>query len=102
MTHSKLTRRDFLTRSAGTAVAGVAVPYFWSSSQAKAESKNDRLNVAAIGVSIYRNVWGQKGPFDGRGTTIGHQAGALENMVACCDVNREHAESFASKIRRPM
>jgi myo-inositol 2-dehydrogenase/D-chiro-inositol 1-dehydrogenase len=97
MIHSKLTRRDFLSRSAGTAVAGIAAPYFWSSSQAKAESKNDRLNVAAIGVSIYRNVWGQKGPFDGRGTTIGHQAGALENMVACCDVNREHAESFASK-----
>ncbi len=97
MSHRELTRRDFLTRSAGTAVAGLAVPYFFSSSQASAESKNGRLNVASIGVSVYRNVWGQKGPFDGRGTVIGHQAGALENMVACCDVNREHAESFASK-----
>ncbi len=97
MSHSTITRRGFLTRSAGTAVAGLSVPYFFSSPQARAESKNDRLNVAAIGVSIYRNVWGQAGPFDGRGTTIGHQAGALENMVACCDVNREHAESFASR-----
>jgi myo-inositol 2-dehydrogenase / D-chiro-inositol 1-dehydrogenase len=97
MSHSTITRRGFLARSAGAAAAGLSVPYFFSSSQARAESKNDRLNVASIGVSIYRNVWGQAGPFDGRGTVIGHQAGALENMVACCDVNREHAESFASR-----
>ena len=97
MTRSKLTRRGFLTRSAGAVAAGATAPYFWSSSHARGESKNDRLNVASIGVSVYRNVWGQKGPFDGRGTVIGHQAGGLENMVACCDVNREHAESFASR-----
>jgi len=97
MTRSQLTRRGFLTRSAGAAAGAAMVPYFRSSPRARGESKNDRLNVASIGVSIYRNVWGQKGPFDGRGTTIGHQAGDLENMVACCDVCREHAESFASR-----
>jgi len=27
---------------------------------------------------------------------VGHQAGQLGNMVACCDVNRKYAEAFAS------
>ena len=71
MSHSTITRRRFLMRSAGAAVTGLSVPYFFSSPQARAVSKNDRLNVASIGVSVYRNVWGQAGPFDGRGTVIG-------------------------------
>lgn len=97
MSQKRPTRRDFLLSSVGAIAASAVTPYYWTSSYAKAESKNDRLNVAAIGTSIYRNRWGRTDAFDGRGSVIGHQAGTLGNMVACCDVNREHAESFASR-----
>ena len=51
-----------------------AAPFLWTGSRAGgAEAKNARLNVAAIGVGS-------------RGSTDGHSAGALGNMVACCDV----------------
>ena len=82
MSRSISTRRDFLKTSA--AAAGAAVPYFWSSEHARAESPGEKLNVAAIGVG-------------GRGTGIGHQAGSLGNMLACADVLRGNAERFASK-----
>ena len=77
-------RREFLKTTA--LIAGTAaVPQFWAGSVARAaESPNGRLNVAAIGVG-------------GQGTSVGHSAGQLGNMVACCDVDREHAERFASK-----
>lgn len=76
-----MNRRDLLARASATAAA--AVPYVWSSLQTKAaESKNDRLNVAAIGVG-------------GRGSQIGHWASELGNMVACCDVDRSRVERFA-------
>jgi len=97
MSITKSNRRDFLKRSAGVLAAGTTAPYFWSSSRAKAESKNDRLGVGAIGTSTYYDRWGQKGVADGRGAVIGHQAGKLGNMVACCDVDRRHAERFASR-----
>jgi len=99
MSNTKLDRRNFLTRSAGILAAGTTAPYFWSSSCAKAESKNDRLNVGSIGTSTYRDRWGSKGLADGRGAVIGHQAGGLGNMVACCDVDRRHAERFASRYK---
>ena len=92
----KSTRRGFLKRVSSLLASGLATPYFWTSSYARAESKNDRINVAAIGVSTYRNRCGNEGLSDGRGSTIGHQAGSLGNMVACCDVNRVHAARFAS------
>jgi len=75
-------RREFLKLSAGTA-AGLVVPYYGTSRQARAESKNDRLKVASIGVG-------------GQGTSIGRKAALLADMVACCDVNRAHAEKFAA------
>ena len=78
-------RRVMLARSAGIAVGAVVTPYFWTSRQAAAaESKSDRFNVAAIGTG-------------GRGSFIGHQAGSRGNMIACCDVDRRRAESFASR-----
>jgi predicted dehydrogenase len=91
------TRRDFLKRTATAAGVAAAVPYFRSSDCAKAESKSDRLTVASIGVSTYKDRWRHKGVQDGRGAVIGHQAGELGDMVACCDVNRQWAERFASR-----
>ncbi len=83
MTRIRSSRRDFLKTTAGIAAAGVA-PYFWTSRYAKAESAGDKLGVAAIGTG-------------GRGSGIGHQAGRQGNMVACCDVDRQHAERFVEK-----
>ncbi len=84
MSSAKSNRRNFLKKSAGLLAAGTATPYFWTASYARAESKNDRLNVASIGTG-------------GRGSGIGHQAGSLGNMVAVCDVDRRRAEQFAAK-----
>jgi predicted dehydrogenase len=72
------------TTSRGLA-ASLAVPYFWSSRYAKAESANDKLRVAAIGVG-------------GRGSGIGREAGGKGVMLACADVDRQHAERFASRF----
>jgi len=96
MKRSRSSRRDFLKRAA-TFGAAIAAPYFWTNSTLRAESKNDRLNVAAIGTSIYTDRWGHKGEQDGRGAVVGHQAGRLGNMVAVADVNRRYAERFASR-----
>jgi predicted dehydrogenase len=85
MRHSnRSSRRRFLKTTAGAVAAGSAAPYFFSSRQAKAQSKNDRRVVAAIGVG-------------GRGSGIGHQAGKLGDMVACADVDTKHAERFAGR-----
>lgn len=85
MIPAKSTRRSFLKRSASLAALGTAAPYLWTSSHATAQSPNDKLNVAAIGVG-------------GRGSGIGQQAGSLGNMVACADVHRGNAEKFAGKF----
>ena len=77
--------------------AAAATPYFWSSASAGEESKNDRLNVAAIGTSIYTDRYRGKGEHPGQGATIGHQAGARGNMVAVADVDLRHARFFAKE-----
>lgn len=79
MNTPRLTRRHFLITTAAT------MPAFWIATNVRgAEAANDKLNVAAIGVG-------------GRGSGIGHNAGQLGNLVACCDVDRSHAERFAGK-----
>jgi len=93
MSRAQSDRREFLKRAA--ALAGAA-PYFFTGAAARAEAANDKFNVAAIGTSIYTDRWGHPGQMDGRGSVVGHQAGALGSMVACCDVNRLYAEHFAS------
>jgi predicted dehydrogenase len=86
MNANQHTRRDFLRTGAGMA-AGIAAPYVFSSAMAKAaESKNDKLTVASIGVG-------------GRGSEIGEQAAKLGNMVACADVHLGHAHEFAKDLR---
>ncbi len=77
-----INRRAFLR----AAPVAVAAPYGWVRSRAAgAESANDRPNVAAIGVG-------------GRGSQIAVWAAELGNMVACCDVDRLHAERFAAAL----
>lgn len=81
------TRRDFLKASSAFAAGAVAMPYLWTSESAIAQdSPIERLYVAAIGNG-------------GRGSGIGHQAGNLGNMIACCDVDKQRAEKFASKYK---
>ena len=82
MSRTRANRRDFLKTAASIGAAGTLAPYWCSSAHARAESANDKLNVAAIGVG-------------GRGSGIGGQAGSLGNMVACADVHRGNAENFA-------
>jgi len=98
MRHTKSTRRGFLITSASIVTGGAAVPYFWTSSCAKAESKNDRPIVALIGAGLPTS-WGssyRRWRSQGRGTFLGQQAARFGDMVACCDVDRTHAESFVA------
>jgi myo-inositol 2-dehydrogenase / D-chiro-inositol 1-dehydrogenase len=82
MSQSKRCRREFLKETIGLAGAAVATPYIFTAAAKAAESKNDRLNVAAIGVG-------------GRGFDVAHQAAALGNMVAVADVHLGNARKFA-------
>ena len=81
-------RRDFLKRSAGL-VASTVFPIGIGGGTSRAagsqqDSPNERLAVASIGTG-------------GRGSGIGHQAGRLGTMRACCDVDRGRANKFASR-----
>ncbi len=78
MSRHRSTRRDFLKRTTAAACVGASVPYFWTSSQAGAQSANDRPVVAAIGVG-------------GKGTGNGRAAARYADVAACCDVDRDHA-----------
>jgi predicted dehydrogenase len=78
--------------------AAAATPYFTSSAQVAAASKNDRPIVAIVGAGVpteWNNAF-RKGRSQGRGSFIGHEAARFGDMVACCDVDRSHAEQFAS------
>jgi predicted dehydrogenase len=77
-------RRGFLKTTALFAGAAATSGVWTGSVTRAAESPNETLNVASIGVGD-------------RGSHIGHEAGQLGNMVACCDVDRGHARKFASK-----
>jgi myo-inositol 2-dehydrogenase / D-chiro-inositol 1-dehydrogenase len=87
MSSLKSTRRNFLKTTAGMAALSAGAPYFFNSVQAQTESKNDKLNVAAIGVG-------------GRGSLIGQQAAELGHLVACCDVHPGNAQKFAAGIAK--
>ncbi|MGW8258144.1 MAG: Gfo/Idh/MocA family protein, partial [Thermoguttaceae bacterium] len=87
MHQNQWSRREFFKKSAGLAAIGLAAPYFHSSALAEeGKSKNDRLNVAIVGVG-------------GRGTVIGRQAAHFGHIAACADVDSMAAKKFASKVR---
>jgi len=74
----QFTRRAFVQTSAG-AMALAANP-FWSTLRARGdESKNNRPLVGAIGMG-------------GQGTGIARRASKYGDVVAVCDVQRQHAE----------
>ncbi len=77
-------RRKFLR--ATTAAAGTTlIPYIFSSRQVQANSANDRLHLAAIGVG-------------GQGRYIGRRASELGNVLACADVDSSNAETFVAQL----
>ena len=82
----KDSRRDFLRKSAVVATAA-STPYIWTSSYARAEDKNSKLTVAAIGVG------GSMGRYN-RGRDIARQAAKLGEMIAVCDVVQLHNEEY--------
>ncbi len=90
---SRPTRREFIKTATG-AVAAVTV---WTGQSALgAESKNDRIGVAAIGTSRYSpGLFGNPNEFDGRGTDIGRQAGVFGDIRAVADVNKRFAGYFS-------
>ena len=81
MPRSHSTRRVFLGHTVPAVVAGAAVPYWFTGTLARADetkSKNDRPLIGAIGVG-------------GRGSGIMKQAAQFGDVVAVCDVDRNHA-----------
>lgn len=79
-------RRELLKRTTAATVASIGAPLF-ARNLFSAESPNDKLNVASIGVG-------------GRGTGIGLQAARLGNTLACCDVKQANAERFQKLVEK--
>ncbi len=80
---NQFTRRKFVQTSAA-AVALAANPY-WTTGRARAdESKNERPLIGAIGLG-------------GQGTGDAKRAAGYGDMVAVCDVQRQHAERAKEK-----
>lgn len=96
MDRRSTSRRDFLQQVAAGSAA-LAVPYFLTSSPARAQSANDKLGVGAIGTSIYVDRYTGAGEHAGRGAVVGHQAARFGNMIAVADVNLRNARFFAKE-----
>ncbi len=79
----KWTRREFVQTSIG-AVALAANPYWRTSRVRAADSKNERPLVGSIGLG-------------GQGTGIARRASKYADIVAVCDVQRQHAERAKNK-----
>jgi myo-inositol 2-dehydrogenase / D-chiro-inositol 1-dehydrogenase len=80
---NQLTRRQFVQTSA--AAAALAGNPYWMTSRARGdESKNERPLIGAIGLG-------------GQGTGDARRAAQFGDMVAVCDVQRQHAERAKEK-----
>lgn len=80
----RINRRKLIKTVGASTAAAAAAPLFARNLFA-ADSPNDKLNVASIGVG-------------GRGTGIGLQASKLGNTLACCDVSYKNAERFQKQV----
>lgn len=82
-------RRRFLAVSAAAATAGALGPQWFATCPSalgdEPRSKNDRLVMGAIGVG-------------GQGTHIAREAARFGDIVAVCDVDRQHAEQAREKF----
>ena len=88
MSRSTQDRRDFLKNTAGILAGGAVAPYWLTARVAGADetkSKNDRLQVGAIGV----------GP---RGTTIAGYTRRHGDVVAVCDVYLARARAACNSL----
>ena len=79
MSTRSLTRRTFLGAASGMLAAGYAASPRLASRSRAAQSKNDRFALGAIGVG-------------GQGGSIASRAMRFGDIVAVCDVGRQHAE----------
>ncbi|MCA9245608.1 MAG: Gfo/Idh/MocA family oxidoreductase [Planctomycetales bacterium] len=84
------TRRDFL-RTTTAAASAASVPYVFTSRAVRAEDKNSRKRVAAIGVG------GSRGRYN-RGGAVANQAAKFADMIAVCDVDKMHTSEFSAKF----
>ena len=85
MTRSSFNRRRFLQSSAGAVAAGLTTPYWLTRPSRAAESKNDRPNIAAIGVA-------------NKGIPDAKEAAKYGDILAVCDVDKSHAENALNKL----
>lgn len=84
------TRRTFLQTATTAAAAGVTAPYFFTGTNAvaddqKADEKNDRPNIGAIGCG-------------GQGTGIANRARGFGEIVAVCDVDSQRAGNACQRL----
>ncbi len=84
MSTSRQNRRRFLQQSLSLSAAAASTP-LWFDTRAQAASKNDRPIIGCIGLG-------------GQGTGIAQRASAFGDIVAVCDVDREHAEAAREKF----
>jgi predicted dehydrogenase len=76
-----------LQHSTGAVAAGLAVPYFLSSSSQAADAKHDRPLVGCIGTG---DRWHAVGP----------EAMKFGDVVAVCDVDRKHVEFGQERVNQ--
>lgn len=77
---SRISRREFLKKSAAAALAGAAVPYFtWTEKAFSNASPNDRPKVGSIGMG-------------GMGFGDAREHARYADIVAVCDVDAKHLE----------
>ena len=85
MSSSRFNRREFVRNTVGVAAAGAITPYIFTSARAAEESKNDRHVIGCIGVGD-------------RWKHVGAEAMKYGDVVAVCDVDKDHLEAGNQKV----
>jgi myo-inositol 2-dehydrogenase / D-chiro-inositol 1-dehydrogenase len=79
MSSSRFTRRQFVRTSSAAAAITAMTPYWQTAATRAADAKNNRPLIGAIGLG-------------GQGTGDANRARGYGDIVAVCDVQRQHAE----------
>jgi len=85
---SRSSRRSFLQSTAGLAAAGFSAPYFINN-RVLADSKNDRPRIGSIGTGD-------------RWRAVGNLAMNFGDIVAVCDVDRNHMEQGQEIVNKKL